>query len=395
MTRSSVQIKSSAAARIARGGLWVFSNEVREPSQTLDRGQEVELIGPGERPIGVACAEPKSLIAFRLFAPPGQALDGSFFLSRINDALAKRRRLIQGETYRLVFSEADRLPGLIVDRYEQVLAVQLLTWGMERLKGEIVGALKEAVAPEAIVLCNDSEARRELGLPAEDEQLVYSNAVDLRRHVVELAGLSIGIDFMSSQKTGLFLDQAGSYRSVSSYDFDGEKGLDLFCYSGIFGMLALKRGAGHVVFVDSSPSALDLLRDNLRRNTLSEARWEIVHSDVTRYLSGLKSESVDFAFLDPPKFIKSKKYLYQGLQGYFNLNREAVRVLAQGGLLFTFSCSHHAQDEVFRRKVEDAIGKSGRQASLLAHFRQNVDHPVLLPMEESFYLKGYLFRIER
>ncbi|HUX21445.1 MAG TPA: RsmD family RNA methyltransferase, partial [Spirochaetia bacterium] len=198
-----------------------------------------------------------------------------------------------------------------------------------------------------------------------------------------------------AQKTGLYLDQLQSYRCVAGMDFSGLRGLDLFCYSGIFGMLSIQRGAQRVVFVDSSVPALSQLESNLQRNKIPTDRYDIVRSDVLSFLESCAPEEHDFAFLDPPKFIKSRKSYYQGLQGYYNLNRAGIRVLRDRGLLFTFSCSHHAGEEIFRKKIIDAMQKEGCTARELYRFRQNADHAVLLPMEESFYLKGFLFAIER
>lgn len=389
-----VHVKSSAAARLKRGGMWVFSNEVREQLTSFARGQTVELVGPGGQELGVACMEPNSLIAARRMAPPGTDLDRSYFLSRFRRAIAERTRLVGGDVYRMVFSEADLLPGLIVDRYGGVLALQLLTWGMESLKEEVVGALKDALDPEAIVFCNESDARRDAGLSTENAHLAVKEGIDLTRHLVDIEGLTIRVDFLTSQKTGLFLDQRASYRTVGAVDFSGLRGFDLFCYSGIFGMIALRRGAKHLVFVDSSEPALDMLRDNLERNGFPPPLYEVRRSDVMQFLPSVPERSADFAFVDPPKFIKSRKHYYQGLQGYFLLNREVVRTLRDGGLLFTFSCSHHASPEVFRKKVVDAIEKNGRAASELCTFRQNVDHPVPIASEESLYLKGHLFKID-
>jgi 23S rRNA (cytosine1962-C5)-methyltransferase len=302
---------------------------------------------------------------------------------------------VRDSSYRVVFSEADRLPGLIIDRYGDLLTLQCNTWGIERLKREIIEVLQEIFHPVAIIVRNGGEFRREMGLPTEDERLIFGKKVDVTNYEVNLVGLSLGVDFTTAQKTGLYLDQVHSYRTVAGMDFSGLTGMDLFCYSGIFGMLSLKHGADRVTFVDSSGAALSRLAENLRRNGISKERYDIVRSDVPSYLSDCVPESRGFLFLDPPKFIQSRKSYYKGLQGYFNLNRAAVRSLRDGGFLFTFSCSHHAGEEVFRRKVVDAMQKEACTAREYYHFRQNADHAVLLPMEESFYLKGFLFGIDR
>ncbi len=390
-----VTIKGSGARRLRSGGLWVYANEIQDRLPDYQNGELVRVLAPDGTKMGTGYVEPRSLIALRLVARSEETIDRTFLVGRVLEADAARKRLITSSVYRAIFSEADRLPGFVVDRYGDVLSVQLLTWGAELLRGPFVEALREVFGPRAIVIRNENDSRRELGLPTENEYLTFDAAANLERHSVELLGLSLVIDFTNVQKTGLYLDQVATYRTVAGMDFSGLTGADLFCYSGIFGMLAAKRGALRVAFVDSSESALSVLEENLERNGISKERYDIVRSDVLSYLGNSSEASHGFLFVDPPKFIKSRKSYYAGLQGYFNLNRSAVRALADGGLLFTFSCSHHAGETVFRSKVLDAVAKAGCTAREIYHFRQNADHAVLLPMEESFYLKGLLLAIAR
>ncbi len=397
MPRKTVRIKSSAAKRIASAGLWIYSNEVLDDLTSFENGELVDVRGPAGSSLGIAGVEPHSLIALRLLAGSGEEPpDGPrYFLSRIEAAERARRRFIADPCYRVVFSEADLLPGLVVDRYGGLLVVQLLTWTMERLKGRVVEALQALYAPEGIVVRNDLDLRREQGLPLADERLLRDETLDLRRYRVSLLGFRLFVDLDAPQKTGLFLDQVGSYRAVDAIDFGAMSGADLFCYSGLFGMIALRRGAERVTFVDASQASLDLLEENLEANGVEASRRVIVRSDVLAFLPLQPREANDFLFVDPPKFIPSRKHFYRGLQGYFRLNRSAVETLADGGLLFTFSCSHHAGEELFAGKVRDAIESGGASGYELARFHQYLDHPVHIAMPESAYLKGLLFRIER
>ncbi len=426
-----MRIKASAARRVASGSLWVYANEVLDRLTDFANGEPVELVAPGGASVGIGAVEPRSLIAVRIFvrtggeaegdgkrsrdreaaaaqieapaidreAAPAQieapAIDFALVLLRMRTAEARRAPFLRDSSYRLIFSESDLLPGVIVDRYRELFVVQLLTWGAERLKALVVDGLRELYRPRGILLRNDVEQRLAQGLPTEDEVLLDDPTVDIRRYPVTVAGLTIEVDFHSAQKTGLFLDQVPSYHFVEGMSFRGMRGGDLFCYSGIFGMLALARGAEHITFVDSSETALSALERNLAASGVPGDRWTLLRADVLAWLPTIAPESFDLLFVDPPKFIKSRKSFFQGLQGYYNLNRAATAALADGGLLLTFSCSHHAGEELFRSKVLDAVRKAGASAYELAHFRQNVDHPVHLAMPESFYLKGLLLRIDR
>ncbi len=392
-----MRVKASAARRLATGSLWVYANEVLDRLGDFAPGEPVELLGPGEMPLGLGAAEPRSLIAVRLFVRPGEERppERELLLRRLRAAQARREPFLRESSYRLVFSESDLLPGVIVDRYGELFVVQLLTSGAERLRPLLVDALRELYRPRGILLRNDVEQRLAQGMAGEDELLLDDPTLDPRRYPVTLAGLTIEVDFREAQKTGLFLDQVPSYHFVEGMRFSGMRGGDLFCYSGLFGMLALARGAEHITFVDSSESALDGLERNLASNGFPGGRYRLVRADVLEWLPEAPPASFEVLFVDPPKFIKSRKSYYQGLQGYFNLNRLAAAALADGGLLFTYSCSHHAGEEIFRSKVTDAVRKAGASAYELARFRQNVDHPVHLAMPESFYLKGLLLRIDR
>lgn len=404
-----MRVKASASRRVAGGSLWVFANEVVDSLAEYAPGEPVELVAPGGGSLGIAAAEPHSLIAARLFARRDElsagrgraAADGAtpidreLLRSRLRLADKRRAPHLRESSYRLVFSESDLLPGIIVDRYRELFVIQLLTFGAERLKPLLIDAIRELYRPAAILIRNNVEQRTLQGLSPQDETLLADPKCDLRRYPISLAGLTLEIDFAEAQKTGLFLDQAESYQRVGGMSFQGMRGGDLFCYSGLFGMLALVRGAEGITFVDSSQSALEALERNLALNGLPRERADLVRADVLSWLPGVEPASFDLLFVDPPKFIKSKKSYYQGLQGYFALNRAAAAALADGGLLFTFSCSHHAGEEVFRSKVVDAVRKAGAAGYELARFRQGADHPVHLAMPESFYLKGLLLRIDR
>jgi len=412
-----MRVKASAARRIASGSLWVYANEALDRLSDFADGEPVELVAPGGAPLGIGAVEPRSLIAVRVFVRAGSgglhdreptgrgespaidrespAIDRALFLRRVRVAEARRAPFLRDSSYRLIFSESDLLPGIIIDRYHELFVVQLLTWGAERLKPVVVDGLRELYRPRGILVRNDVEQRLGQGLSTEDEVLLDDPTVDLRRYPVTLAGLTLEVDFHDAQKTGLFLDQVPSYHFVDGMSCAGMRGGDLFCYSGLFGMLALARGAEHITFVDSSETALQALERNLAASGIPGDRWRLLREDVLTWLPTVEPASFDLLFVDPPKFIKSRKTYYQGLQGYFNLNRAATAALADGGLLFTYSCSHHAGEEIFRSKVLDAVRKAGASAYELARFRQNVDHPVHLAMPESFYLSGLLLRIDR
>jgi 23S rRNA (cytosine1962-C5)-methyltransferase len=377
-------VDKTAEESVAAGHLWIFSNQVRSKPAGLPDGSVVEVAGERGRLLGTGYYNGRSLIALRLLARERIDPDESFFARRIGEALKLRAGRYEG-SFRVVNAESDFLPGLIIDRYEGQAVVQIVTLGMERLRGEIVAAVKEVLAPSAVVLRNDSPSRAEEGLPSYTE-VAYGEVK--RDAVIKIGPLRFLVDPMSGQKTGFYFDQRENRLLVEGFAADRDV-LDLFCYTGGFGLYALFFGARRATFVDASAQAIEICRENVRLNNLKGASF--VKGDAFDYLKE-SAEAHDLIVLDPPSFIKSKKKIREGEKGYIDLHKKALRRLSDGGHLFTFSCSYHMRRPRFRDMVR--IAAYGRaDVYLVAELTQAADHPVLLTIPETEYLKGLIVRV--
>lgn len=373
-----------------KGHLWIFSNEIADPPvSTLSPGEIHELRDASGEFLGMVYANPASLITARLLSRKRTAIDIGFFRSRIELALQRRQRLFAGrDTYRLIYAESDLLPGLIVDRYGEYLAVQSLTAGMELLQPLVIEALVEVVHPQGIYLRNDSPARSLEGLPVE-KKTVYGHVPE----IVEIASgkLKLLVDIPNGQKTGFFLDQEANRDLMPRFVWNGATVLDLFCYSGAWGLHAIAAGAERVVGVDSSRAAVKLAEENARLNGM-EGRFDAVRDSVLDFLKKTH-EAWDVIVLDPPAFIKSRAQIKDGRRGYIDLNRRAFGKLQPEGVLITCSCSHHIDQAEFEEILVTASVQSGRRVAVVDVRSQGPDHPVLLAMSETRYLKVVACRV--
>lgn len=372
--------------RLRAGHPWIFSNEIERIDGIPNGGDAVLVFGSRGDCLGTAYYNPHSLIAGRLLCRGQENIDTvEFFRRRLAVAIDYRRRLY-GEltTLRLVHGEGDGLPGLVVDRYGEVLSIQFLTLGMERRREPIMQALQELLAPAAIVARNDVAVRELEGLPQQVELL---HGVLPPEVLAEEHGLHFRVDVTGGQKTGHFLDQKENHQALRSR-VEGERVLDLFCYSGSWSLHAARFGAREVTGVDISAGALALAEENARRNDLQSV-CSFVRADVFDLLRdwGRAGERFGTVVLDPPAFVKSRKKLPEAIRGYLTINRRAMELVAPGGYLFTCSCSHHLQREVFLDLLRQAAAQAGRNARLLELRGQSFDHPVLLACPETDYLK--------
>ncbi|HXW69627.1 MAG TPA: class I SAM-dependent rRNA methyltransferase [Dissulfurispiraceae bacterium] len=371
-------------SRVLAGHLWVFSNELASSPRMHEPGSIVEVYDSKDTFMGKGYINPNSLIAVRLLTRQMEEINADFFRKRIADALSYRKRFLpEGVSGRLVYSEGDFLPGLIVDRYAGCLVVQLLTAGMERRRDILLELLDEMLSPEMIVLKNDNQNRTLEGLAL--EKTVVKGAAGAAAALTE-GEISIEVDPMSGQKTGFFLDQREN-RIAFSRLVSGGRGLDLFCYSGAWGLHLARKGA-HVTFVDSSETAIKLTKSNAELNELA-GKCLFIKADVFNFLKRevASGNMYDFVVLDPPAFVKSKGKLKEGLRGYRQINAMAMSVVSQKGLLATSSCSHHVDRTAFLDMLQHAAKDAGRNVRVLELRSQGRDHPVLLSMPETEYLK--------
>lgn len=381
-----VVVDKSGENTITSGHLWIFSNEVRERPAGLPEGELVEVHSEKGRFLGIGYVNPKSLMMIRMLTTRRVPIDQAFFVTRISRALRLREAAFEG-SFRVVNAESDFLPGLIIDKYEDALGIQLLTWGMEREKETVLAAAEQVLSPKTIVLRNESPSRQEEGLP-QYTQLVKGDVE--QGMTIRVGPLRFLVDLMAGQKTGFYFDQTQN-RYLTREFAAGAILLDCFSYSCAFGLYALYFGARRATFVDSSSKALELGRENMRINKLSGG--EFIRGDVFEFLKASDQE-YDLMILDPPSFIKSKKKVREGEKGYIDLHKKALRRLADGAHLFTFSCSHHMKKQRFRDVVR--LASYGRaDLYLLRELSQSPDHPVLLNIPETEYLKGLIVRVEK
>ena len=378
--------------RLRGGHPWVFSNEIGRVEGTPEPGDAVEVLSHRGEFLGTAYFNPHSLITARLLSRKRESIDTpEFFHRRLAAALDYRRRLYgERETLRLVHGEGDGLPGLVVDRYGDVLSLQLLTLGMEQRREAVLAALRDLLAPRALVARNDAAVRRLEGLPQQVELLAGEPPAEL---VVEENGLRFRVDVLGGQKTGHFLDQKENHLALRGR-VEGGRVLDLFCYSGSWAVHAAHFGAREVTGIDISAGALDLAAENARLNGLAE-RCRFQRADVFELLREMAQagERFETIILDPPAFVKSRKKLPEAIKGYLTINRRAMELVAPGGHLFTCSCSHHLDREIFLDTLRKAAVQAGRPARLVEMRGQAYDHPVLLSCPETAYLKCAILQV--
>jgi len=377
-----VIITHRAKKRIRGKHPWIFSNEI-ETKPDVPAGILVDIKDQAGHFLGVGYYNPNTLIAVRILS-----MHSTFDLEQQIRISCERRKQDAAPLHRLVYSESDALPGLIVDRYYGTLVVQILTAGMETFRDRIVSALIETIQPERILLRNDSSYRQLEGLPLQVEW-VYGDP--LNHQILEVDGIKFLVNFEKGQKTGFFLDQQQNRRRLAAYAH-GNSMLDAFCYTGSWALYASRAGLKQLTAVDSSSEALAFAGRNAELNGYSITT---VADDVFEFLRKQYSgpERYDMIVLDPPAFCKSKRHLDQALRGYLDINLHAMKLLNKNGVLFTFSCSQAVTPEIFLDMLRSAAASSGRAFVLREVLSQPQDHPILLNFPESHYLKGAIIQV--
>ena len=378
-------LRKNQDRRVRGGHPWIFSNEVATLEGAPAPGDLVEVADVRGAFLGRAYYNPQSLICARLVTRKRDEVDADFFVKRMERAVRLREAALPGErTLRVVYGESDFLPGLVVDRYGDHLAVQVLTLGMELRQDLVREALERVFAPRGVVRVADSPLRTLEGLPL--ERVVWWGEVP-ERVEVELEGFRVEADLLHGQKTGLFLDQRLN-RRVAETRAAGRRVLDLFCYQGEWAMHAARGGAASVLAVDSSEPALAAAARNLERNGLAD-RVGLRRGDVFDVLRQLEraGERFGLVILDPPALVKSRKHLAAGARAYRELNRAAMALLEEEGVLMTCSCSHHLDDALFRQVLLESARAAHRPFRVVEWRGESPDHPQLLAVPETHYLK--------
>jgi 23S rRNA (cytosine1962-C5)-methyltransferase len=377
-----VRVNRKAAGRVASGHPWIFASDIAERGAAAP-GQAVKVVDPRGRPLGTAHYSSTSEITLRMLSPRVEAIGREFFLGRLRAAADYRRRVVcDSDAYRVVHGEGDLLPGLVVDRYGDYLVMQALDQGMDAASGDIVSCLDEIFAPRGIVARNDAAVRSREDLPLETK-LVSGDVPE--RVEVRMNGFALTADLMRGQKTGIFLDQRENYRAAARYARGG-RALDCFTSSGGFA-LHLAAACETVEAVDSSAAALTAARANAASNGIGNIEFR--EADVFDLLAGYASARREFSLvvLDPPAFAKSRRALEGATAGYKEINLRALRLLPPGGILVTCSCSHHFSEAMLLETVAAAALDAGRTLRVIERRTQAADHPILLTVPETHYLK--------
>jgi 23S rRNA (cytosine1962-C5)-methyltransferase len=387
-----LRLKPREGRRLSAGHLWAFSNEVdtdRTPLSGFAPGALCRVIGDRDHFLGYAYVNPHALICARILGrdaryPPGKSL----LVHRLQVALALRERLYPRPFYRLVHGESDGLPGLVLDRYGDVVVGQAGTAGMESLKAGIVAAVEQVIAPRAMVWKNDSGARELEGLPS----YVEAALGEVPDHVeVEESGVRFRVPMGAGQKTGWFYDQAANRAAFLKY-VAGKRVLDVFSYLGAWGLSAARAGAADVLCVDSSAPALELLQASADANGLAVATRR---GDAFDVLAALREagERFDVVVVDPPAFIKRRRDIPKGQAAYRKLNQLAMQLLPRDGILVSCSCSHHlAQDDLIGL-IQQAARHVGRFVQIVEVGGHAPDHPIHPAIPETRYLKALTCRV--
>lgn len=393
-TLAVLKLKKNEDRRLRAGHLWVYSNEVDTTASPLGQyepGQLVEIQASGGRALGTGYINPHSLICARLVSRSSEYwLNHSLLVHRIQVALSLRERLYGKPYYRLVYGEGDGLPGLVVDRFGDYLVAQITTAGMERVRDEVVSALRKVLQPAGILFRNDSSIRAMEGLESYSE-VVHGDIPERVR--LEENGVPFDAPLAAGQKTGWFYDHRESRARLGRY-VQGSRVLDLFSYLGGWGVQAAVNGAEHVTCVDSSEAALGQLLENAALNNVQD-KITALQGDAFDALKSLRDERTrfDVVVLDPPAFIKRKKDMKNGLEAYRRLNELAMRLLSRDGILVSASCSFHLS----RKELQNLLLKTSRHLdrnlTVLEQGFQGPDHPVHPAIPETEYLKAVFCRV--
>ena len=375
-------------ARVLHGHDWVYASDILKTFGNPAPGDVVSLKDGKDRLLGSAIYNPASQIVARRFSRQRQELDVDFFRRRVGQAIEYRhRRGVNPRLCRLVWSESDGLPGIVVDRYGDVLVVQTLTLAMDQRKELLTAALVALLAPVAIIERNDAPVRRAEGMETVSGIL---HGEPPREVEIEMDGLRFAIDPARGQKTGFYLDQVDNYRQVAAYA-KGRRVLDCFTNQGAFALACARAGASSVLAVEVGADAVASCRRNAERNDLPAIDWREANVFDFLPVEEKRGARYDLIILDPPSFTKSKGQLSDAMRGYKEIHLRALKLLSDDGLLATFCCSHHVSPAEFREMLIDASVDARRSVRQLARYTQAADHPVVPTLPETEYLQGYLY----
>ena len=385
----SLKLKPNANSRVLTGHPWVFGNECEQILPAEHDGEVVECRDAKGRFLGTGIYNSKSQIVWRRLSRERVALDEAYLRGALLKAIARRSAANLHSYQRLVWSESDDLPGVVVDQFAATLVTQIQTLAMEKRSALLSDLLFELVKPAEIIFRNDANIRKLEGLPLE---VRTRTGQPWESRWEKIDGLEFWLDLQGGQKTGFYLDQRQQHTTVAKYAA-GKRVLDAFCNQGSFALHCARAGAATVRGIDSAFDAVGQAIKNAARNGLAA---EFVAANVFDWFTAQRTAEPawDLIILDPPPFAKSKSALEGALRGYKELNLRAMKALAPGGVLATYTCSHHMQDRELRQVLAEAAADAKRRVHVLEYCHQPPDHPVLVTMPESEYLRGYILRVE-
>ncbi|WP_113660758.1 class I SAM-dependent rRNA methyltransferase [Pedobacter nanyangensis] len=391
-----IKLKKGKEKAVYQRHPWVFSGALDKIKGKPENGEVVKVLDNQGDFLAYGYYNDQSRVAVRLLEwDENVDIDEAWYAQKIDTAIAGRAHLLASEettASRLIFSEADFLPGLIVDRYADFLSVQILSSGIEKAKETIIKVLVERLQPKGIFDRSDATARTHEGIAAENGLLWGENPAEFIE--VKENGIKYHINIAEGQKSGFYCDQRDNRNILASYS-KGKTVLDCFSYSGGFSLNAFAQGAAQVTSVDSSPLAIETLKQNMALNQFDSSRHIAIQSDVNKQLRQFNDEGkkFDVVVLDPPKYAPSRSALDRAARAYKDLNRRGLMLLESGGLLATFSCSGAVDIETFKQIIAWAALDAGREVQVIKQFCQPEDHPVRLSFPEGEYLKGLLLRV--
>ncbi len=375
---------------------WIFSGAIDKVKGAPLNGEVVKVFGADKSFLAYGYYNNQSRVAVRLLEwDEEKIIDKQWYEAKLKQAIASRAHVLDNNdtnTCRLVFSEADYLPGLIVDKYADFLSLQILSAGIENVKDDIIDVLRTELNPTGIFDKSDATARTHENLEV-SQGLLWGETPPEFIEVKE-NGVRYHINIADGQKSGFYCDQRDNREILAAYT-SGKDVLDCFCYSGGFTLNSLKKGANHVTSVDSSALAIETLKHNLGLNGFTEDQQTSVQSDVNKQLRIFKEEgkTFDVIILDPPKYAPSRSALDRAARAYKDLNRLGMLLLKSGGILATYSCSGAVDLETFKQIIAWAALDAGREVQIIKQFHQPEDHPVRISFPEGEYLKGLLLRV--
>ncbi len=381
MKKGHIRITKKGLAWHRSGHPWIYKDDLEKSEEELS-GSIVSVSDYAGAFSGKAFYNSKSKIALRFITARDIEIDKGFWFERIKDAFARRKKVVtNANAYRIAHAEADYLPSLIIDRYDEHLAIQTLSAGMDKIKDVIVEILVELLRPKSIIARNDVTARTLEGLPEEKGVLYGNPPKKIEAYEGEIKYL---VDVLNGQKTGAYLDQRGN--RIAAEKYAKGKALDCFAYQGLFS-LHIARYADEVIAVESSAQALKVLEENAKLNKLTNIKTQ--DGNVFDVLKSYQKEAAQFDLivLDPPAFAKSKRDLEDAVRGYVDINFRSMKLLSKGGHLITCSCSYNLSEAGFYEIIKEALKESKRDARLIEKRIQPPDHPILVNFPESNYLK--------